>query len=155
VFPRVIANFLAQVVLVLASGQLAGCDREGRARAEARTFLSLYEATDHRAPIPERERKLVQLQQLALSEEVVRAARDECVSAHKVLISAERKNEQASQSLDRALAASKDGAGLASEESVRIRGEIKAAETALGDARQRFERCENQARSLSLRFGDR
>ena len=49
----------------------AGCDRDERVRAEAHTFLAVYEATDHRASIPERERKVTQLEQLALSEPVV------------------------------------------------------------------------------------
>jgi hypothetical protein len=155
VFFRATSNFLAQVALVLGLGLLTGCDREGRVRAEARTFLALYEATDHRAPIPERERKLKQLEQLALSEEAVRAARDECVAAHKVLIDAERQNEHASVELDKALAAQPQGEALPQDQIARIRSEIQVAEGSLSDARKRFEHCETQARSLDLRFGER
>jgi hypothetical protein len=155
VFFRAPSNFLAQVALVLGLGALAACDREGRVRAEARTFLALYEATDHRAPIPERERKLKQMEQLALSEEAVRAARDECVAAHKTLIDAERQNEHASVELDKALAAQPQGEPLPPEQIARIRNEIQVAEVSLTDARKRFEHCETQARSLDLRFGER
>lgn len=154
-FFRASSNFLAHGVIVLALGQVAACDREGRVRAEARTFLALYEATDHRAPIAERERKVKQMEQLALSEEAVRAARDECVAAHKVLIDAERQNEHASRELDNVLATQPAGEPLPSEEIARIRAEIQTAEGSLSDARKRFERCETQARSLDLRFGDR
>lgn len=155
VFFRASSNFPARLALVLSLGLLAACDREGRTRAEARTFLALYEATDHRAPIPERERKLVQMEQLALSEEAVRAARDECVAAHKTLISAERQNERASVQLDQLLAAQPQGQALPPEQIGRIREQIQAAEVSLSDARKRFEHCEAQARSLSLRFGER
>jgi hypothetical protein len=155
VFFRYSSNFLAQLALVLVLGQLAGCDREGRVRAEARTFLALYKATDHRAPIPERERRVLQMEQLALSEEAVRSARDECVEAHKTLISAERQNEHASVELDKSLAAQPKGEPLPADQILRIRGEIDAAQRSLVDARRRFEHCETQARSLDLRFGDR
>lgn len=141
---------------LVAALALLGCDgREERQRAEARTFLALYEATDHRAPVPERERKIEQLAQLGLSDELVQKARDECVSAHRTLVAAERENERAASQLDRAIAASPGGAALAPEDTVRIGEGIKQAERSLSDARTRFERCEAQARSLSLRFGAR
>ena len=133
----------------------ASCDREGRVRAEARTFLALYEATDHRAPVREREHKVAQLDQLALTEPAVVKARDECVAAHRALIRAEQQNEGASSQLDQALAAQPKGEPLAPAETVRIKAEITKAEQSLVDARARFERCETQARSLSLRFGKR
>jgi hypothetical protein len=155
VFFRATSNFLAHGALVLGLGLLAACDREGRVRAEARTFLALYEATDHRAPIPERQRKVLQMEQLALSEEAVRAARDECVAAHKTLIDAENQNEHASVELDKALAAQPKGEPLGQDEIGRIRTEIQVAEGSLADARKRFEHCETQARSLDLRFGER
>jgi hypothetical protein len=136
-------------------GGSAGCDREGRTRAEARTFVALYEATDHRAPIAERERKLVQLEQLTLTEPLVSEARDVCVGAHRALIRAERENEQAAGQLDKALIAAPDGGALEPAESERIRAGIVQAERSVGDARTRFGRCEEQARSLSLRFGPR
>ncbi|MET0284408.1 MAG: hypothetical protein ABW352_08055 [Polyangiales bacterium] len=154
-FFRAASNFLAQLARLLGLGQLTGCDREGRVRAEARTFLALYEATDHRAPIPERERKVKQMEQLALSEPAVSAARDECVAAHKVLIEAERQNEHASVELDKALAAQPKGDVLPPEQIARIRLEIQVAEGSLTNARGRFEHCETQARSLDLRFGER
>jgi predicted S18 family serine protease len=155
VFSRATYNFLAAGALVLGLGQLTACDREGRARAEARTFLALYEATDHRAPVEQRERKVLQLEQLALSEEAVRAARDECVAAHKTLIAAERQNEHASRELDTALGAQPHGEPLSQGEITRIRTEIQAAQASLTDSRKSFERCEAQARSLDLRFGER
>jgi DNA polymerase III delta prime subunit len=138
------------VLTVLAS---AACDRDDRVRAEAHTFLALYRATDHRAPIAERERKIAQLEQLTLSEQAVRTARDQCVGAHRALIRAERENEVAAGQLDRALAAQPDGGPLQVTDTARIRAEIDRAEGSLTDARGRFEKCEAQARTLSLRFG--
>lgn len=131
----------------------AACNREDRVRAEAHTFLALYRATDHRAPIAERERKVEQLEQLTLSEEAVRSARDQCVGAHRALIRAERENEAAAGQLDRAIAAQPDGGALMAADTQRIRAEIDRAEGSLTDARGRFERCEAQARTLALRFG--
>jgi type IV secretory pathway protease TraF len=139
------------VALALAAG--LGCSRDDRVRAEAHTFLALYRATDHRAPIAERERKIVQLEQLTLSEEAVRTARDQCVGAHRALIRAERENETAAGELDRAIAAQPDGGSLMAADTIRIRAGIERAEGSLSDARGRFEKCEAQARTLSLRFG--
>lgn len=142
--------------LTLCAMVAAGCtDREERLRAEARVFLNLYEATDHRAPIAERERKIEQLEQLSLADEAVRKARDECVDAHRALIRAERENEQASRALDQALSAAPQGEPLAPADTERIRARITGAEAALSDSRSRFERCESQARGLAMRFGKR
>lgn len=136
-------------------GLTAGCDREERTRAEARTFLALYEVTDHRAPIAERERKLAQIEQLTLTDPAIAGTRDECVGAHRALIRGERENEQAAAQLDRALSAQPDGGPLDPQQAEHIRAGIVQAERSVGDARARFERCEEQARSLSLRFGAR
>jgi hypothetical protein len=140
---------------LLLSSLLPGCDREGRTRAEARTFLALYEATDHRAPVPERERKVAQLEQLTLTDESVRQARDECVAAHKALISAEHSNERAAGQLDRAIAGQPDGEPLAEGATAAIRTGIEQAERSLKDARTRFEKCESKARDLSVHYGER
>jgi DNA polymerase III delta prime subunit len=149
------SKFLASCGLALALVTGAGCNRDDRVRAEAHTFLALYKATDHRASIAERERKIAQLEQLTLSEEAVRTARDQCVGAHRALIRAERENETASGELERAVAAQPDGGSLMAADTLRIRAEIERAEGSLTDARGRFEKCEAQARTLSLRFGDR
>lgn len=133
-----------------------GCgDREERVRAEARGFLTLYEATDHRSPIPERERKVAQLEQLSLSDEAVRKARDQCVEAHRTLIRAERENEDASGLLEKAVSAQVGGEPLPVEEAERIRARLTAAEGSISESRKRFEQCESDTRSLSLRFGKR
>jgi hypothetical protein len=142
-------------LLGVLAGSLHGCDREGRTRAEARTFLALYEATDHRAPVPERERKVAQLEQLTLTDQVVREARDECVAAHRSLISAEHSNDKAGKQLDEALAGHPQGEALPENATVGIRAGIEQAERALVDARTRFERCEAGARDLSLRYAER
>jgi hypothetical protein len=148
-FLKVLVRY--SLVLALVSG--AACSRDDRVRAEAHTFLALYRATDHRAPIAERERKILQLEQLTLSEEAVRTARDQCVGAHRALIRAERENEAAAGQLDRAISAQPDGGSLMATDTARIRAEIDRAEGSLSDARGRFEKCEAQARTLSLRFG--
>lgn len=141
--------------LALALGLLAGCDRDARTRSEARMFLALYEATDHRAPGPERKRKLAQLEQLSLSDEAVTAARDQCVAAHKALLASESSNERAASALEQALATQSGGEPLDLDDTARIRAGIDKAERELSDARTRFERCESQVRDLSLRFGER
>jgi hypothetical protein len=150
---RAKSTALCVLGLSLASG---GCDsREQRTRAEARNFLSLYEATDHRAPIAERERKLTQLGQLNLTDETVRKARDGCVQAHRALIHAERENEGAAGKLDKVVAAQLSGEPLPAAEAESIRTRLEAAEGAIADSRKRFERCEEDARGLALRFGER
>ena len=148
-------KLLILCVLCLAGPVLASCDRDERVRAEAHTFLAVYKATDHRAPIPERERKIGQLEQLTLSEQVVRAARDECVGAHRALVRAELENDTASSQLDKAIAGQPDGGALKPVDTLRIRAGIEQAASSVADARTRFEKCETQARSLSLRFGTR
>lgn len=145
-------------IALLVGGALmavTACGNEGRKRAEARTFLKLYEAADYRASIPERTRKVEQLEQLTISDPDVRSARESCVGAHRALIAAEQQNEVAARQLDQALAQKPGGEPLAVEESVRIRGQIEQAERSLTDARGRFQRCEEQTRSLALRFGER
>ena len=148
------ARFLARFVLsVVGVAMATSCDRDDRVRAEAHTFLALYRATDHRAPTAARERKIVQLEQLSLSEEVVRAARDQCVRAHRALVRAELQNETAASQLDQAIAAQPDGGALMAADTLRIRAGIEQATSSLAEARGGFEKCEAQARSLSLRFG--
>jgi len=149
---RFFSNFLAVWVLCCI---VAACDRDDRVRAQANTFLALYRATDHRSPPAERERKVAQLEQLTLTEEVVTLARDECVGAHRALLRAERENETASGQLEKAIAGQAGGAALPPEQTAEIRAGIERAESSLVDARGRFEKCESQARSLSLRFGER
>jgi len=143
------------VGLLIVSAAFAGCDRDARARAEAHTFLALYGATDHRASVEERERKITQMEQLSISTEAVRTARDECVGAHRTLIAAERENETASAALDKALRDLPKGESLPENETTRIRAGIDKASNSLNDARGRFDKCETQVRSLSLRFGER
>jgi hypothetical protein len=142
-------------VLCTAGAVTGSCDHDDRVRAEAHTFLAVYRATDHRAPIAQRERKIVQLEQLTLSEGVVRTARDECVGAHRALVRAELENETAASQLDKAIAAQPDGGALLAADTQRIRVGIEQAASSVAEARARFEKCETQARSLSLRFGDR
>ncbi len=141
--------WLAFVVLAL------GCGREERTRAEARTFLSVYEAIEHGAPLAERERKIVQLQQLSLSDDGVRGARDDCVAAHQALARAEHQHEQAAQQLEKAIAAQPNGEPLPASDTDRIRRGIEQAERSLGDARGRFQRCEEKVRDLSFRYAAR
>jgi hypothetical protein len=152
---RVFSQLLAVLLLLVSLPGLPACSSEGRARAEAHMFLALYEATDHRAPLAERERKIAQLEQLSLSDEVVDKARAECVGAHRALLKAERENELAAVQLDKAVAAQPDGGALPVADTASIRAGIEQAERSLVDARGRFEKCETQARSLSLRYGDR
>ncbi len=150
-FVTYLARLLWLALLVLG----LGCDRDARTRAEARTFLSVYESIEHGAPLAERERKIAQLEQLTLSDEGVRRARDDCVGAHRALARAEREHEQAARELEKAIAAQPDGAPLPAGETERIRGGIEQAERSLGDARGRFQRCEQEVRDLSLRYAQR
>lgn len=143
------------LVLTLFLPALSGCDREARTRAEARTFLALYEATDHRAPVLERERKVAQLEQLTLTDAVVRRARDQCVAAHRALIAAEHSNERATKQLDEALAGQPNGEALSEGTTTGIRSGIEQAERSLAEARRLFEKCEADARDLSLHHAER
>jgi hypothetical protein len=135
---------------VLLAGFACG---EDRLRSESRAFLSLYEVIDHRQPAQIRELKLAALGSLVLTEPDVKKARDECVAAHRALLSAEREHEQAATQLDRAIAQNDNGGPLPAATTELIRQGIDHAEQSLTKARGLFERCENQARSLSLRFG--
>jgi hypothetical protein len=142
----------ALVVSLLASGCT---DREDRIRAEARSLLTMYEATSHRAPLDERERKITQLSQLAISDAPLRKTRDLCVEAHRALVRAERENDVASSQLEKALAAQNDGGPLPAEQVETIRNSIASAERAIGASRGSFEQCESEIRTLSLRYGER
>ena len=144
-------------VLSVTCPLMVGCGngKDDRVRAEARSFLTLYEATSHRAPIAERERKLEQLNQLTLADETVRKARDECVEAHRALIRAERENEGASGQLDKVVHAHLGGEPLPAIEAEAIKKRIAAAESAVAESRKLFEQCEDETRSLALRFGER
>jgi hypothetical protein len=138
--------------MVLAA--LLGCAEE-RQRTEARAFLALYETIDHRQPSAVREEKLSALKQLTLVDVEVKRARDDCVSAHRALLRAEHEHESAAVRLDQAIAKDLKGAPLPPDQAEPIRVSIEQADRSLGDARTRFARCENGARSLSLRFGKR
>jgi hypothetical protein len=139
---------LAALLIVAA---MACGDR--RVRTEARAFLARFEALDHREKAAVRETKLVALEQLVLTEPEVVSARMHCVEGHQALLSSERAHEHAAQQLDRALAASPDGAPLSPQATEQIRVEIEQADQALGRARANLRQCENEARGLSLRFG--
>ena len=147
------ANLLRKVCLVgLVFAALAGCG-DHRLRAEARAFLGLYESIDHRQSAAIRELKLTALEALVVTEPDVKHARDECVAAHRALLSSEREHEQAALKLDEAIAQTEEGAPLPAATTELIRKGIDHADQSLSSARSLFERCENQARSLSLRFG--
>ncbi len=144
----------------VAAGLLFGCsvacDSDDRQRDEARRFLALYEQLDHRQPLAQRRAQVTDLAQLPLQAEVVVSARDACVAAHRALIAAEQSHEQAASELERLLAAGGgDDGPLDGVESAKVRTSIEQAEGALSAARSRFEPCESQTRSLSLRFGVR
>ena len=132
---------------------LSAC--EGRERRDAQAFLALYESLDHRAPAAAREQKVSALKQLTLVDPKVKQARDDCVSAHRALLNAESQHEQAAKQLDQAIAKDFEGAPLPASVGEPIRVAIEQADRSLADARNRFLRCEEGARSLSLRFGKR
>lgn len=131
---------------------LVGCSGD-RQRTEARALLALYEGIDHREPAATREPKIKKLSELTLTDDLVSKARSECVSAHQALLTAERQHEAAARELDKALEKSEGGEPLPPAVTVEIQHGIDKADSSLTDARIRFERCENQVRSLSLRFG--
>jgi hypothetical protein len=132
-----------------------GACGEGRQRSEARAFLALYESLDHRAPGAVREQKLTALKQLTLVDPNVKQARDDCVSAHRALLTSEREHERAAKHLDEAISKHVEGTPLPPAVTEPIRVGIEQADRSLAAARSRFSRCEDAARSLSLRFGSR
>jgi hypothetical protein len=148
------SRFLAVFAGYLALAALAGC-RQGRDRSDAQAFLAVYETLDHRAPAPLREKKLALLEELTLVDPVVKQARDDCVSAHRALLTAERQHDSAAGQLDKAISKHLEGSPLPAEEGEPIRVALEQANSALTDARDRFASCESAARGLSLRFGKR
>ena len=138
------------LVMVLAAG--CGGDRQ---RSEAQAFLALYESLDHRQPVAVREQKLTALKQLTLVDLDVKRARDDCVSAHRALLTSETANEAAKSRLDEVISKHLEGSPLPPELTEPIRVGVEQAERSLKEARSRFARCEEEARSLSLRFGKR
>lgn len=146
------ANLLRKVCLGALLLACAACG-DNRLRAESRAFLGLYEVIDHRQPAAIRELKLTALEALVVTEPDVKKARAECVAAHRALLSSEREHEQAAKKLDEAIAQNKEGEPLPPATTELIREGIDHADQSLGKARSLFESCENQARSLSLRFG--
>ncbi|HEX6242928.1 MAG TPA: hypothetical protein VFZ61_18575 [Polyangiales bacterium] len=139
--------------LLFASLCAAACG-DRRLRAEARSFLAVYEGLDHRQKSAQREKKLTDLRLLVLVEPEVVQARDHCVAGHTALLRAERAQEEAARKLDTALAGSTDGAPLGEQTTQEIRTQIEEADGALNDARSSLRQCETQARGLSLRFGE-
>jgi len=134
---------------------VSGCDKDERLRSEARAFLASYEAIDFRAPAAEREAKLSALEKLTFLTEDVQKARTDCVSAHRALLAAEKGHEHAAKRLDEALVNAEAAEPLDPSTTQSIRAEIESADRELAQARERFTTCENEARSLSLRFGTR
>jgi hypothetical protein len=132
---------------------LSGCGGDNRLRSEARAFLTLYESLDHREKPAVRELKLRSLAALVLTEPLVKQARDACMAAHKALLTSEREHEEAARKLDQAIADNTSGAPLPVQATEQIRQGIDQADRSLSAARGLFQRCESQARSLSLRFG--
>lgn len=138
------------VALVSLAGSACG-DR--RLRSEARAFLARYEALDHREKAASREQKVHALEQLVLTEPELVKVRTHCVEGHAALLASERTHEHAAQQLDRAVAASPEGAPLSARATEQIRLEIEQADSALARARENLRQCESAARGLSLRFG--
>ena len=139
---------------ILSASLFAVACGDRRLRAEARSFLAVYQGMDHRQKADEREKKLSELRLLALVEPEVVQARDHCVTGHTALLRAERAHEDAARKLDEAIAKSPDGAPLAADATHAIRAQIEEADGALSNARTSLRQCETQARGLSLRFGE-
>lgn len=124
-----------------------------RLRAEARAFLTAYESLDHRESPAVREQKLSALRGLVLTETEVAKTRDRCVAGHEALLESERSQEQAARALDEAVGDSAGGEPLSAQATSQIRVKIERAEEALRKAKDGLRACENEVRSLSLRFG--
>ena len=131
---------------------VSGCG-DRRLRGEARAFLTAYESLDHREKPEIREQKLSMLRGLVLTESEVEKARDLCVTGHEALLESERNHEQAARELDEAVAQSPSGEPLSAQATAQIRAKIEQAESTLRKARDSLRACENEVRSLSLRFG--
>src|SRR5262245_47087772 len=99
----------------MAALALVGCGEE-RQRTEARAFLANYETVDLSQPATVRQQKLSALKQLALVDLEVKRARDDCVSAHRALLRAEREQESAALRLDEAIAKDPKGTPLPPEQ---------------------------------------
>lgn len=142
------------LIAVLFASLFAAACGDRRLRAEARSLLAVYQGMDHRQKPEVREKKLAELQLLALVEPEVVQARDHCVAGHTALLRAERAHEDAARKLDEAIAQSPDGAPLGEAATQAIRTQIEQADGALNNARTSLRQCETQVRGLALRFGE-
>ena len=128
---------------------------EARLRAEARTFLKLYEAVHLSDQEAQRAARISALAAAPLSDENVRHARDLCVAGQRELLQQEQLQEANSSEIDRALASSKQGAPLDPSLVERLRAKVTESEQALRRAQDQLHACEAATRSLSLRFAPR
>jgi hypothetical protein len=129
------------------------CDEDAQLRDDARRFLAGYTAITYDLRGAELEKRLGALAALPLGEPAVRETRDLCVAGHRAMLEQERAQEAHAAQVDRALAGSTDGAPLDAATLAGLKEKLDSAQTALTAAREKLERCEGQARSLSMRFG--
>lgn len=132
----------------------AACSSEGAERREARRFLAGYTAVAEAVGEQARRTRLKQLKELPLHGETASQARDLCVRAHTALLDAEAEQARAEGMFEKLLegAGGKplDPAGMAP-----VQAGIERSEKALKDARGHYRQCEEAARGLAVRFGER
>jgi hypothetical protein len=135
---------------------LAACESsEERLRSDARAFLGRNAAVDYRSSEAEREKRVAALERLVLTDPTVIHTRDLCVSGHREMARQHRAQEANAGEIDRAIAGKTDGSPLDAATVARLQEKLAESEHGLERAREQLRTCEEQARSLSLRFAPR
>lgn len=136
------------LVLVYAALLLA-CD-DGRTRNEAMLFLDRYEVIQIDQPLAERRPLVEALERLALSDADVDRARDACVEAHRSLLDAEARHDDARHELVEAMG--DDGREVPPEVAARIEAAIDESNAAVERSPALFSTCYREVRALESRF---
>ncbi len=135
---------------------VAACESsDERLRSDARAFLGRNAAVDYRSSEADREKRVADLERLVLTDETVIHTRDLCVSGHREMARQHKAQEANASEIDRAIAAKTDGSPLDPATVASLQAKLAESERGLERAREQLRTCEDQARSLSLRYGPR
>lgn len=118
-------------------------------REEASRLLQALDSLDVAAPDERREARIATLREMAIRDPGLAQVRDQCVTVHAGLLSAEREQAAAGRAL-KAAAASHAGHGIPPAEAERITQAIARSEQAWNAARAALPKCEAATRELLL-----
>ena len=128
----------------------AGCSGRTTVDAEAQALVDALQALDVAGTPARREAQLRILRSLALTDPGLVKTREQCVTVHAGLQTAEDEQEGARGALAAAAARPRDG-GLPAAEAERIHAAIQRSEAARKKAAAALPACEQATRDLLLR----